>query len=538
MPIAAPAGASRTAVSPALTYVEARAAATNGDHRRSAGLLAALAATEPGNSSIAARAIGEAVTAGEMKLALGLIAKAPTKALTMDARLLLAAEDLRRGRSDRALAQLRGDGDQTSLLGAMVPLLQAWQLAERRDPAALRVLDALPAGNPFAGYLTEQRAFLLLRLGRAAEARPYAERALTGAAGREARLRLAFADAYIAAGDRDTATAFARQLGPEYADSKARIAAGKSLGESVDTPAKAYAEMLMALAVDLSRLNNDWLPISIVQVARYAAPDSDGAAVLLGVFLAERDRVDEALAAFGSVPDGAPLGSRARDYESKVLVEAQRLGEALALARRVAARPAATAVDYARLGDILGEMKRYGEAADAYGRALAMGPTAPPSQRWPLHYLRASMLEEAGRWPEARAEAQAGLRLAPDQPVLLNFLGYTKLERGEDLDAAEAMIRKASALVPDNASITDSLGWALFKRGRVQEAITTLQAAAAADPEQPEINEHLGDALYKAGRRIEARFAWNAALLSAEEEVASRIKAKLEWGLTPATAAP
>jgi Flp pilus assembly protein TadD len=147
-------------------------------------------------------------------------------------------------------------------------------------------------------------------------------------------------------------------------------------------------------------------------------------------------------------------------------------------------------------------------------------------------------LESADRWPEARQSLQAALVLAPEQPLILNFLGYAKLERGEDLDAAEAMIRKASALAPDDASITDSLGWALYKRGRFADAISTLQRAAAKDPQQPEIHEHLGDALYSIGRRYEARFAWNAALISAEDDVAARIRLKLAAGLTPATAAP
>jgi Flp pilus assembly protein TadD len=120
----------------------------------------------------------------------------------------------------------------------------------------------------------------------------------------------------------------------------------------------------------------------------------------------------------------------------------------------------------------------------------------------------------------------------------LNFLGYGKLERGEDLDLAEAMIRKASALRPDDASITDSLGWALFKRGRTGEAIETLTRAAAGDPTQAEIHEHLGDALYTAGRRIEARFSWQAAMLTAEDKVKTRLERKLEAGLTTATAAP
>ena len=81
--------------------------------------------------------------------------------------------------------------------------------------------------------------------------------------------------------------------------------------------------------------------------------------------------------------------------------------------------------------------------------------------------------------------AAAGAGHAPDQPLLLNFMGYGQLERGEDIDAAEAMIRKASELAPDDASITDSLGWAEFKRGKVDDAIATLQRAAEKDPTRP-----------------------------------------------------
>jgi Flp pilus assembly protein TadD len=106
------------------------------------------------------------------------------------------------------------------------------------------------------------------------------------------------------------------------------------------------------------------------------------------------------------------------------------------------------------------------------------------------------------------------------------------------MDASEAMIRKASELAPDDASITDSLGWAQFKRGKLAEAIDTLQKAAEKDPDQAEIQEHLGDALYKSGRRYEARFAWQAALVTAEDKVEARVKQKLTSGLTPANAAP
>jgi Flp pilus assembly protein TadD len=157
---------------------------------------------------------------------------------------------------------------------------------------------------------------------------------------------------------------------------------------------------------------------------------------------------------------------------------------------------------------------------------------------WRQLYYRAGALQDAGRWSEARVALQQALTIAPEEPALLNFMGYSQLERGENMDSAEAMIRKASELAPDDGAITDSLGWAQYKRGKISEAIATLQQAAEKDPEQSEIQEHLGDALYKSGRRYEARFAWNAALVTAEDEIATRVKAKLASGLTPANAAP
>ena len=205
----------------------------------------------------------------------------------------------------------------------------------------------------------------------------------------------------------------------------------------------------------------------------------------------------------------------------RILTDNKRFNEAYADCRqRPRPRRAPSVNDFSRLGDVLQAMKRHGEAADAYGAGDRARPGAEPQDAscGRCCCCSANALEDANRWPEAKAALQQALALAPDQPLLLNFLGYAKLERGEDLDSAEAMIRKASELAPDDASITDSLGWAQFKRGKVDEAIATLQQAAEKDPDQAEIQEHLGDALYRSGRRYEARFAWNAALVTAEDE--------------------
>jgi tetratricopeptide (TPR) repeat protein len=351
-------------------------------------------------------------------------------------------------------------------------------------------------------------------------------------------MRLAMADSFLAAGDKTRALAMLDTASSEAAAARARIAAGKSLGAAVDTPAKAFADMLVGLSLDLNRVNATSFPVRLVQVARYAWPDSGAASIVLGALLQTRGRTEEALAAFNSVRSDSLLAAQARDAQARALTDSKRYGEALALSQSAAAQPNASSVDYSRLGDVLVAMKRYRESADAYQQAIDRLEPEAKDDLWTLLLLKASANEEAGHWPEARKDLETALKLAPEQPLILNFLGYAKLERGEDLDNAEAMIRKASALAPEDASITDSLGWAQFKRGRTDEAIETLQRAATADPSQAEIREHLGDALYEAGRRFEARFAWEAALVTADDEMAARVKSKLETGLGKANRAP
>jgi tetratricopeptide (TPR) repeat protein len=538
--VAAPAVAARpsTAANSALTYVEARAAAMSGEHARSAELLAKLAETNANDATIRRKALAEALGAGDIPLALRLARRLPAADLTVDARLLLIADELRRGRSDKALQFVAGPDDAN--LQFLEPLIKAWTAVERRDlNSALTTIDQILVNSLLGPFRFENRAFILLKFRRTAEAEPFARRAIAAAGGRENRLRLAFADGFLAAGDRTRALAMVQDLGTETAAARQRIEAGKRTGLAIDEPAKAYAELLLGMAVDLNRLNNRALPVSMVQVARYADPHNSAGAVLLGLLLESQDRVTEALGVLNSVPASDPLAGQARDTAVRILTDQKRFDQALALAQTAAAARDAGVGDFARLGDVLQATKRYNEAADAYGRAIALAKAQNlQSELWPMHLLRATALEAANRWPETKQALQAALALAPDQPLILNFLGYAKLERGEDLDAAEAMIRKASALAPDDASITDSLGWALYKRGRFADAIETLQRAAAKDPQQPEIHEHLGDALYTIGRRYEARFAWNAALISADDDIAARIRLKIDAGLTPATAAP
>ena len=536
---AVPAAASAPAVNDdqLSTYVTARAADALGDPARAAILFAELARQRPGDLDLKRRAVIGAIAAGDMRLALQLGRSIPIEQTPLDLRLLLVADDLRSGRDKRAIEVLRtkqGIIDSSFL----APFVEAWALAERRNPKAIDALGQVTPGSALAPHLNEQRALIYLKLRRPADAAPYAKIAVSSAGGRSDRMRLALADGFLAAGDRARALEMLDGPGPALAFGRARIAAGKPTGQAIDSGAKAFGELMIGMSLALGRLSDRSLPIAFAQLARFANPQNSAGAILLALLLDDEGRTADALDVLRTVDIGDAFAGQAEDAQIRMLIDNGREREALQLAQRIVAeRPSPDA--YARLGVVHVELKNFAAAADAYGRAIHASANAEGSDEpWMLRLYRASALEESGKWEEAKAELALALQQQPENPLLLNFLGYGKLERGEDLDQAEAMVRKASALRPDDASITDSLGWAEFKRGRLPQAISTLQRAAQADPAQAEIQEHLGDALYTAGRRYEARFAWRAALVNAEGDDKARIQAKIDIGLTPATAAP
>ncbi|HKC03111.1 MAG TPA: tetratricopeptide repeat protein [Sphingomicrobium sp.] len=524
---------------PGLVYLQARAASLTGDHARSAQLLTSLAQAQPSQIDLNRKAVSEAVNAGNMGLALQQARLTPAQSLSSDARLLLAADELRRNRPEKALPWLAARGDSMAL-DFLTPLVAAWSAVNRGDMnAALKTIDEVPVSSLLGPMRAEQRAFILIKFKKTADAEPFAQRAVATSGARESRLRLAFADGFLAAGDQARALAILDGLGTETEAARRRIQARKPSSQAVDSAAKALSEVMTAFAADVARLDRGPPPIGLVQIARFANPQNSSAAVLLALLLDGDGQSDQALAVLQTVRPDDSLIAQVRDIQVRILVDEKKFDEAYQLAWNRGSMPDATIGDFSRLGEVYQRMKRFPESADAYGRAITLAKAQGlKDELWPLLLLQASALEEAKRWPEARAALQQGLTIAPQQPLLLNFLGYAKLERGEDVDAAEEMIRKASELAPDDASITDSLGWAQYKRGKTADAIATLQRAAEKDPDQAEIQEHLGDALFISGRRYEARFAWAASMVTAEDEIAARVKGKLSAGLTPANAAP
>ena len=147
--------------------------------------------------------------------------------------------------------------------------------------------------------------------------------------------------------------------------------------------------------------------------------------------------------------------------------------------------------------------------------------------------MRGIAFERIGAWPKAESDFLRALELEPDQPLVLNYLGYSWVEQMNNLDEARTMIEKAVELRPDDGYIVDSLGWVEYRLGDYEEAVRQLERAVALQAGDPVINDHLGDAYWQVGRLHEARFQWRRVLtLGPDDELADKVRRKLADGLS------
>jgi Flp pilus assembly protein TadD len=226
------------------------------------------------------------------------------------------------------------------------------------------------------------------------------------------------------------------------------------------------------------------------------------------------------------VPATSPYAASARVMSAWALADEGRDREALA-----AARAAADAGDLRAkrgLADMYRSMEQFAEAEPLYTELIGVEP-----RDWRLYFSRGIARERLDRWPEAEADFQHALELAPEQPDVMNYLGYTWIDRGERLQEGLAMVQRAVELRPHSGAIIDSLGWAYYRLGDYAQALEHLERAVELEPADATLNDHLGDVYWRLGRRIEARFQWQRAL-TLEPDNAAAIQAKLEAGLPPA----
>jgi Flp pilus assembly protein TadD len=243
------------------------------------------------------------------------------------------------------------------------------------------------------------------------------------------------------------------------------------------------------------------------------------------------DRKNEALALYDAVSPSSPLFWTARLRKAVTLDELKRTDEAIAQLKQMAGERADQYEPLTRLGDMLRAKKRYDEAASSYSQAVKrIGELAKP--HWSLLYARGIAYERSKQWPKAEADFLGALKLSPEQPFVLNYLGYSWVDQGLHLDRAKGMIERAVQLRPNDGYIVDSLGWVLYRLRDYEGAARRLERAVILRPDDPTINDHLGDAYWRVGRFLEARFQWRRALsLDPDKKDIPTIEKKLQRGL-------
>ena len=269
------------------------------------------------------------------------------------------------------------------------------------------------------------------------------------------------------------------------------------------------------------------------RLALFARPDLAEAALLIGDMMAEQENLDAAIDAYQAVaPALAALaswpscGARGRCTTWSVRTRRSQLLEKLAAARAGAHRRAGAAGRSAAPRRAISTRLKH-----AYSRAIdRLGEPKP--EHWTLFYARGIAYERTKQWPEAEKDFLYALELEPEQPFVLNYLGYSWVDMGMHLDRAKGMLYRAVELRPDDGFIVDSLGWVHYRLGEYAAAVEQLERAVELEPGDPVINDHLGDAYWRVGRHREARYQWRRALtLEPEEDTVAAIEEKLRQGL-------
>ena len=312
----------------------------------------------------------------------------------------------------------------------------------------------------------------------------------------------------------------------------ARIAAGQKPDAMIRTPSDGAAEALFGIAASLTDAQSADVSILYLRMALYLRPDLGLAQVLLADRFETLRKFESAIAIYHTITPDSPYF---RIAEIQGALDEQRLGKndaAIADLKKLVAATPDDSESWIALGDTYRAMDKYAEAVDAYDHAQkAIG--TPTKRDWPMFYARAMSQEKLHKLDESEADIQTALKLSPEQPELLNYLGYSWVDRNRNIPQALTMLEKARSLRPYDGYIVDSVGWAYYQLGRYDDAAKTLEAAVLLVPGDPTINDHLGDALWKAGRRIDARFQWNHALTFSDNDTdKAAIEKKLKNGLT------
>lgn len=491
---------------------------------------------DPRNQNLIERAFVAAVSNGNMpdafSLAERLLAHDPNNNL---ARLTLGVKAIKEKRFAAARAYFAKGGNSQSR-DITATLLTAWTYAGSGDMhRALTLVDKLHGDN-FAVFRDYHAALIAETAHHPSEA---LKRMKTAYMADKNTLRLvdAYARFMARSGSHDEAirayTAFDQVLPnhPIVSSALAAIKAGKPVEPLVKDAREGAAEVLYGLGAAGGQQGDELAAMIYLRLALYLTPNNSLAIVTLGDLCERIKQNEQAIDIYGMVRDNDPLRTTADIQTGQILEALGRPDEAAKYLKKIVDENPKNVDALAALGNLQRAHKHYADSVETYTRALA-GKSKPEKTDWPIYYFRGISYERQKKWPEAEADLVQALALYPDQPLVLNYLGYSWADQNLNLDEAFSMLHRAVELRPTDGYIVDSLGWANYKLGRNEEAVKQLERAIDLKPSDPVINDHLGDAYWRVGRKLEARFQWNHARdLDPEPEDKVKILHKIEHGL-------
>ena len=427
-------------------------------------------------------------------------------------------------------------------------LLKAWaEFGDGKGKEGLKSIVALE-GPPWYPVFTRYHAGAMAQaMGDKAEARKQFTDLIAdpqgGGAAPETYIRGVMALAGLEARDGDTraaldALAAGETFSPGYAPLAAlrqTITDGGKPEAGVKTAQQGAAAALFTLGSALNREGAEEVVSVYLQFARQLDPTSAETLVILAGLKERLGMSEDAIALYQSVPETSPMRRVSELQLGLALSDLDRNSDAKDHLKALIESDPTDIRSYLAYGAVLSKDKDYIEMALTYETAISVvGPT-PTRNDWNLFFQAGIANERLKQWPKAEALFKRALELYPDQPQVMNYLGYSWIDMNMHLKEGMDLIRAAVDLRPNDGYIVDSLGWAHYRLGQYDDAVRELERAIELKPADPTINDHLGDAYWRVGRELEATFQWKRALANEpEDDLKQELHLKLSDGLPAA----
>ena len=525
-------------------YLAARVASGHSDYTAAASYYTQALARDPSNPLLLESAILSQIGLGDIERAVPVATALRSGGRESQvADLVLLVDQAKRGEFDAALERLEAG----TTVGPLVEgLFRAWaELGRGQMSEAQTAFDEVAAVQGLELFGAYHKALALASVGDFEGADKILSGDASGPLALTRRGVIAHAEV-LSQLERNPAAielidkAFGNEPDPTLEAMRVRLEAGEMLPFTVVTNATdGMAEVLHSLAGALSGEATDVFTLVYARLGEYLRPDHVDAILLVAALLESQDQFDLANVSYNRIPRDDPAYPVAELGRAEALIAADRMDAAIEALQQLAKSYPDQEVIWANLGDVLRRAERFEDAVRAYDAAIALFDEENAGQ-WPVYYARGICHERQKRYEAAEGDMRKALELQPEQPQILNYLGYSFLEQGRNLDEALAMIETAVAARPEDGYIVDSLGWGYYRLGRYEDAVAPMERAVELMPVDAVVNDHLGDVYWAVGRKREAEFQWSRALSFADdssEADAGRIRRKLEIGLDAVLAA-